>query len=131
MDYQQRLAQTLRDYGRAGFQDPWDYAYARRFNPQTPGFLGKHDESSKNVEHYLYARDQASLGPYHAAQMAIGTPGHALLKALGIKGGEPSLAEVYRGWQGTAHGLGDWARANPRQTAGTPMRNLWEQMPKR
>lgn len=131
MDYQQRLAQTLRDYGKAGFEDPWQYAYAQRFTPGTPGYVGRWDEAAKNVDHYIFARDQASLGPINAAQMAIGTPGHMLLKTLGIKKGTPTMGELYRGWQGAAHGLGDWARANPRQTPGTSILNLWEQMPRR
>ena len=106
-DFREALSGILSGAQRLDI-DPWAYAYQARFNPQFIDYQGKEEDALRDVEHYLYARDTAGRGPLGFYQMAFGTPGHAALKALGIKQGDTSVEELLRGWQGAGHGIADW-----------------------
>ena len=110
-DFSSMLARV----NQADAMDPWGRAFAMRFRPGTPGYVGQESDALRDVEHYLYARDRASMGPMGALQMAVGVPGHAGLKALGLKQGDTGLSELLRGWQGTAEGLFDYWAQSPRR----------------
>lgn len=105
--------QALEQQAGALGHDPWTMAYAQRFRPaqaQAMGvpYVGQEEDRLRDLEHYLYARDTAALGPIGFAQMLMGSPGHALLKATGVRRGDASLEEVMRGLQGAGAGFGQW-----------------------
>ena len=107
-----RIETVMRQANQAD-ADPWGAAYAARFNPQQAElmgvpYVGKEDDPMRDIEHFLYARDTARLGPMGFAQMVYGTPAHAGLKALGLKSGDWSAEEVLRGWQGAGIGMREW-----------------------
>ena len=104
-NYQQTLAEVMR---RAEGGDPFTTAYNMRWVPGTQGYRGGEDDPLRDVEHYLFARDQARLGPLEAYRMFIGTPAHIGMKMLGMKTGDYSMGELLRGWQGAGAGFSDW-----------------------